>query len=178
MEKNEKKAVIFCSSSNKIDPAYSEAARSVVRGLAAAGYVIVSGGTTKGLMGVVSEEAERAGAKHIGVIPRFFAEFHYPGKMETEWTDTMSERKVKLREGTAAAIILPGGLGTMDEFFETHVLAKLGQYDGRIMILNIKGFYDPLMAMLKDFVKEGTAAESDLGLLEVYDNAADLIAKL
>jgi uncharacterized protein (TIGR00730 family) len=73
----------------------------------------------------------------------------------------MSERKELMREGVDIAIALPGGIGTMDELFETLVLAKLGRFHGRIAALNINGFYDPLDALLEHFVREGMLEESD-----------------
>lgn len=143
-----KRAVIFCSASFEIDPKYNEAARQVVRAVCSHNYGIVSGGTTKGTMKVVSDEAAALGAEHIGVLPRFMEQYRYPALTELKWTDTMSERKEKMREGTCLAIALPGGIGTMDELFETFTLAKLGVYKGKVIALNYEGFYDKL----KDFL--------------------------
>lgn len=147
-----KKVVIFCSASYTIDPKYNQAAREVVRAACLSGYDIVSGGTTKGTMGVVSEEALKCGARHKGIIPRFMKDVVFPELDEVVWTDTMSERKEKMREGTDMAIALPGGIGTMDELMETLVLAKLDIYKGKVVAFNIDGFYDPLKALLDKFV--------------------------
>lgn len=148
----EKRAVIFCSASGTIDPKYNQAAREIVRAACLSGYTIVSGGTVKGTMGVVSDEVVKCGGRHRGVIPHFMEEFLYPGLDEVVWTDTMSERKEKMREGTSVAIALPGGIGTMDELMETLVLAKLGQYKGKVMAFNMEGFYNPLKDLLDHFV--------------------------
>jgi len=147
-----KKLVIFCSASKTIDPKYNQAAREVVRAACLSGYDIVSGGTTKGTMGVVSDEAGKCGIRHKGVIPRFMADVVYPELDEVVWTDTMSERKEKMREGTSMAIALPGGIGTMDELMETLVLSKLDIYKGKVIAYNIDGFYEPLKALLDRFV--------------------------
>lgn len=148
----EKRVVIFCSASKTIDPKYNQAARDVVRAACLHGYDVVSGGTTKGTMGVVSDEVEKCGASHKGVIPRFMEDVVYPGLDEVVWTDTMSERKEKMREGTDMAIALPGGIGTMDELMETLVLSKLDIYKGKVIAFNIDGFYEPLKALLDKFV--------------------------
>lgn len=154
-------ALFYCSACEAIDPQYNEAARRIVRAAALRGYTIASGGTIKGTMRVVCEEALKAGAPTKGVLPRFMKGLEYPGMTQTIWTDTMSERKELMREGVDIAIALPGGIGTMDELFETLVLSKLGQYHGRVAALNINGFFDPLDALLEHFVKEGMLEESD-----------------
>ena len=140
----ERKAVIFCSASYGLDPKYGMAAREAVRALHALNWTIVSGGSFRGTMGDVAEEAYRCGGRHIGVIPRFMTEL--------VWTDTMSQRKEAMRAGTRAAIALPGGIGTLDELIETHVLAKLGRYDGRLYALNLDGFYEPFKRLLDHYV--------------------------
>jgi len=156
-----KKVVIFCSASKTIDPKYNQAAREVVRAACLSGYDIVSGGTTKGTMGVVSDEAHACGAYHRGVIPRFMEDVVYPRLDEVVWTDTMSERKEKMREGTDMAIALPGGIGTMDELMETLVLAKLDIYKGKVVAFNIDGFYEPLKVLLDKFVWTNMLEQKD-----------------
>jgi len=174
----EKKLVIFCSSSYDIDPAYNEAARQVVRAACGLGYTIVSGGAIKGTMGAVSDEVARCGGRHIGVLPRFMAEFRHPGLSELVWTDTMAERKEKMREGTCVAVALPGGIGTLDELIETHVLAKLGKYDGKIFALNIGGFYDPFKALLDHYAATGMTSRRDCDLVEFPDTVEELTGHL
>lgn len=154
-------ALFYCSACEAIDPQYNEAARHIVRAAALRGYTIVSGGTVKGTMRVVCEAALQSGAPTKGVLPRFMKGLEYPGMTRTIWTETMSERKEAMREGVDIAIALPGGIGTMDELFETLVLAKLGRYQGRVAALNINGFYDPLAALLDHFVAEGMLEQKD-----------------
>ena len=114
-----KSALFFCSSSD-IDPKYIDAARRVVRATCLKGYTIVSGGATKGLMKVVADEAQACGAANIGVLPRFMEEFSHPNLTQLIWTDTMSQRKDLMRlYGSDIAVALPGGIGTLDELFET-----------------------------------------------------------
>ena len=124
----EREIVIFCSASGDIDPKFNQAAREATRAACSLGYTIVSGGTVRGTMGVVADEVVECGGRHIGVLPRFMREYAYPSLTETVWTDTMSERKERMREGTCAALALPGGIGTLDELIETLTLAKLHLY--------------------------------------------------
>ena len=116
---SDKRAVIYCSSSSDIDPVYNEAARQIVRAACLAGYDIVSGGSWRGTMGHVCDEALKYGVRVIGVIPRFMKGFEHPRLTDCIWTDKMSERKDAMREGTCLAIALPGGIGTLDEVAET-----------------------------------------------------------
>ena len=103
-------------------------------------------------MGAVCDTALECGAPNYGVMPEFMRGLEYQGLTELRWAPTMSIRKELMREGVCLAVALPGGIGTMDEMFETMVLAKLDQFHGRIMALNLDGFYEPLKALLKHFV--------------------------
>lgn len=169
-----KKIVVFCSASYDIEAKYNEAAREVVRALHSLGYALVSGGCIKGTMGVIADESKRCGGCHIGVVPRFMRDVKFPGLDEVIWTDTMSERKVAMREGTVAALALPGGIGTLDELIETHVLAKLGKYEGRLFALNIDGFYEPLKRLLDHYVETGMMNKRDRALIEFPDTVEEL----
>ena len=170
--------VIFCSASYGIDPSYDNAAADFVRRACMKGYEIVSGGTVKGTMGVVSKTVEECGGVHVGILPRFMEEFAYPGLSSLVWTDTMSERKEKMREGTCAAIALPGGIGTLDELVETLTLAKLGKYPGRIMDLNIGGFYDKFIELLDFYVSTGMLDEASRKLISFPATVDELMEML
>ena len=174
----EKKLVIFCSSASDINPNYNVKAAEFVRGVCAKGYTIVSGGSVRGTMGVVSKVVEEVGGRHIGVIPRFMSSFVYPELSLTEWTDTMAERKEKMREGTAVAVALPGGIGTLDEVIETLTLAKLPKYQGRIFALNIDGFYDKFLALLDHLVETGMLASKDRALISFPRTVEELLAAI
>lgn len=169
----DKKAVIFCSS-HDLEQKYIQAARTIVRAACLAGYDIVSGGTVKGLMDHVCDEASRCGAKVIGVIPRFMKGLEHPALTECVWTDTMSQRKEGMREGTSLAIALPGGIGTLDELAETYCLAKMGLYGGRVVAYNMEGFYDPLKEQLKTFVDRGFLYEESLRLISFPETMEEL----
>ena len=171
---SEKRAVFFCSASKDIDPKFNQAAREAVRAACLAGYGRVSGGSWRGTMGVVGDTATECGAPNYGVMPEFMHGLEYQGLTELRWAPTMSVRKELMREGTCVAIALPGGIGTMDEMFETMVLAKLGQYSGRLAVLNVDGFYEPLRALLDHFVAEGMLEPEDYALLRFCDTVEDL----
>lgn len=151
-----KSAVFYCSSSFNIDSKYNAVAREVVRATALKGYSIVSGGTIKGTMKDVADAAESCGGINIGILPRFMAEYQHPGLSELIWTDTMAQRKTLMREyGADLAVALPGGIGTLDELFETYTLAKLGQYSGKVIAYNCYGFYDKLKDLMDFYVTSG-----------------------
>lgn len=174
----DKKIVFFCSSSDKIDPAFNEAAEKIVREACVQGYTIVSGGAKRGTMRVVADTAEKCGGRHIGVLPRFMAPFQYPRLSEVVWTDTMSQRKEIMRDGASFAIALPGGIGTLDELIETQVLSKLDKFGGRILALNLKGFYEPLKALLKHFVDTGMTDDADIRRIEFFDTADEIVSEI
>ena len=110
---SEKKAVIFCSASYDIDPKYNQAAREFVRAACLSGYDIVSGGTVKGTMKVVCDEARKFDVRVVGVLPKFMKGLEYPDVTECIWTDRMSERKDMMREGTDVAILSLGAIGNL-----------------------------------------------------------------
>ncbi|MCQ2143019.1 MAG: TIGR00730 family Rossman fold protein [Bacteroidales bacterium] len=173
-----KKVAIFCSSSYTIDPVYNEAAARLVDCLAEAGFAMVSGCTVKGTMGVISREAESRGMYHIGYIPRFMKGLEYPSASELHWTDTMSERKEKMREGTVAVVALPGGIGTLDELVETHCLRKLGKYSGKLFALNTNGFYNPYKALLDHYLSTEMMDGSSRALMSFPETPEELVEML
>lgn len=172
------KIAVFCSARCDIDPEYNEAARLFVRGAAARGFKVVSGGTVRGTMGVISEELEKCGGYHVGVVPRFLSQYAYPGLSELIWTDTLAERKAVFQKDAHAVVALPGGIGTLDEVIDTFSLLYLGRYDGKIAFLNHKGFYEPLLALLRHYVDQKMMSEETLNRLVVADTPEELLLKL
>lgn len=169
----DRRAVFYCSASYLIDEKYNQAARDCVRAACFAGYDIVSGGTVKGTMGVVCDEAAKHGAGIIGVIPRFMADVVNPLLTECIWTDKMSERKDCMREGTSIAVALPGGIGTLEELVETLTLAKLGKYKGKVVAYNLDGFWDGLRDLLDHFVSTGMMTAQDRALISFPSTLED-----
>lgn len=171
-----KRIAIFCSSSSQLDGKYASAARTLVEGLCRKGYAIVSGGSFRGTMGVVSDTVKATGGYHKGVLPEFMSGLEYDGLDETVWTKTMALRKQEMRKDTEAVIALPGGIGTLDELIETHVLIKLGQYKGRLILLNFNGFYEPFKALLDHYVAENMLTAADRDLIEFYDTPQETLS--
>lgn len=174
----QRKIVVFCASSTQIDPQYFDAAREFVRRVASSGWTIVSGGGAIGIMGAIADEAHKGGCTHIGVLPRFMDGLNSPLLNQTIWTDTMSERKELMREGTFAAVALPGGIGTLDELAETLTLRKLDRYTGKVLALDTKGFFQPLKGLLEHFSDEGMMLHSDVELLHFCSTVDQLIEEL
>lgn len=172
------KIAVFCSASFEIDPKYNKVAREFVRAASLHGYGIVSGGTVKGTMGVISDELRDCGGYHLGVIPRFMKQYVYPDLSEVIWTDTMAERKTLLRQDTRAVVALPGGIGTLDEVIETFALVHLKQYFGKIFLLNHEGFYEPLRQLLQHYVDTGMLSEKTMELICFADTAEEILDKL
>ena len=175
---SEKKAVFYCSASYDINPEYNQAARQIVRAACLSGYDIVSGGTIKGTMGHVCDEASKSGAEVIGVVPRFMKGLEHPALTQCIWTDKMSERKDAMREGTSLAIALPGGIGTLDEFAETVCLAKMGSYKGRLIAFNPGGFYEPFKKQLDMYVQTGMMDKESCDLIAFQKTVQELIKLL
>jgi len=175
---NRKKIVIFCSASYDIEPKFNEAARDFVRTACSRNYAIVSGGTVKGTMGVIADEIASCGGYHIGIIPRFMEDVAAKALSEVVWTETMSERKEKMREGTVAAIALPGGVGTLDELIETLTLAKLDHYPGKILALNLDGFYNPLKDLLDHYVDTDMLDKKSRDLISFPETVEELLKYL
>jgi len=173
-----KEALFFCSAVADILPEYNEAARAIVRGVCNAGYGVVSGGTIKGTMKVVCDTAKECGAHNRGVVPRFMAGLEYPDLDVLEWTDSMSERKDRMRAGTSLAIALPGGIGTLDELAETFCLAKMGLYEGRVVVYNHSGFYDNLRDMFRKFVETNMLPEETMDKIFFPSSVEELLELL
>lgn len=173
-----RKAVFFCSASNDINPEYNQAARQIVRAACLSGYDIVSGGTVKGTMFHVCDEASRHGVEVIGAIPRFMKGLEHPALTQCIWTDTMSERKVRMREGTELAVALPGGIGTLDELAETCCLAKMGLYGGRVIVFNPDGFYEPFRRQLELYVDKNMLSGESMDLISFPETVDELVTLL
>ncbi len=151
-----KNIVVFCASSPKVPSLYFEAAREASSLLVREGYGIVYGGGETGLMGAVADETLRLGGAITGVIPRFMVEVEWAHKGVAEMiqVDTMHERKALMVEKSQGVLALPGGTGTLEELFEVLSLKKLGQYPYPVVLLNVGGFFDPLIEMMQKMIDE------------------------
>ena len=152
-----KTVAVFCGSNFGVSPAYAEAAAALGRTLAERGVGLVYGGTHKGLMGVVADAVLDAGGRVTGVInQRLFDRGHLHPKLTAhEVAATMRERKARMADLADAFIALPGGLGTLEELLEAATLTQLGDHTKACGVLNVRGFYEPLRALLATATDEG-----------------------
>lgn len=169
MKNDIKNVCVYCASSTQIGPAYFEAARQLGTLLAEAGIGVVNGAGRMGLMAAVSNAALAAGGRVTGVIPRFMVEqgWHHTGLSELLVTENMHERKQTMLHLADAVIALPGGCGTLEELLEAITWKQLGLYLNPIVILNLKGYYDPLLAMFDRAIGEHFMGVRHAGLWQV-----------
>ena len=148
---------VFCGSNFGTSPAHAEAAAALGRALAARGIGLVYGGTHKGLMGVVADAVLDAGGTVTGIInQRLHDRGHLHPRLTThEVAANMRERKARMAELADAFIALPGGLGTLEELLEAATLTQLGDHVKACGVLNTRGFYEPLRALLARSTDEG-----------------------
>jgi uncharacterized protein (TIGR00730 family) len=159
---------------------YEQAAVALGKALAANNYELVYGGGKLGLMGRIANSVLEAGGKAIGVMPRglFSSEVIHTELTEFYEVSNMHERKAKMLELADAFISLPGGLGTFEELFEAASWAQLGIHKKPIGLLNVRGFYNPLIALLRHAVQEGFMKESNLALFVVESSPEVLLERL
>ena len=171
---------VFCGSNFGKHPSYREAAEELGQLLAERGICLVYGGGDVGLMGAIADAALSAGGQVIGVIPRRLSdrEVAHRGVTELRIVETMHERKALMVELSDAFISLPGGLGTMDEFFETLTWAQLDIHRKPCGLLNVNGYYDQVVGLLDRFVEDGFVSPRNRELIIVREDLADLMAAL
>ena len=152
-----KRVCVFCGSSVGVKSAYAEAAREMGRLIASRGIGLVYGGGNVGLMGVIGDAALEAGGEVIGVIPRALSdrEIAHTGLTELHIVDSMHARKAMMAELSDAFIAMPGGVGTFEEFFEAVTWTQLGLHRKPCGLLNVDGFYTPLMQFINQAVADG-----------------------
>jgi uncharacterized protein (TIGR00730 family) len=147
---------VYCASSRQTDPSYRDAAHRVGTELARAGVTVVYGGGAVGSMGALADGALAAGGRVIGVLPRFMAdlEWGHASVSELRLVEDMHQRKHAMLQAADAIVALPGGCGTLEELLEAITWKRLGLFAGPIAVLNLDGFYDPLLEMLDRCVRE------------------------
>lgn len=150
---------VFCGSRKGNDPAYAEAAESLGRGIAERDIRLVYGGGDIGLMSVTTRAALKAGGQATGVIPDFLMAYEVgdPGVQELLVVGSMHERKAAMFERADGFVILPGGLGTLDEMFEIITWKQLQQHAKPIVVLDINGYWKPLKDMVARMIEGGFA---------------------
>ena len=152
-----KRLCVFCGSRPGVRPAYRAAAEALGALFAEKGIELVYGGGNVGLMGIVADACLAAGGRVVGVIPRALLEWEvgHEGLTRLEVVDSMHTRKARMAELADGFIALPGGFGTFEEFCEVLTWGQLGFHQKPMGLLNVNGFYDPLLAMFDRAVAEG-----------------------
>lgn len=167
---------VFCGARNGAQPAYSIAAQELGALLAAQRWRLVYGAGDVGLMGEVARAAQAAGAQTFGVIPRHLMA-REQGRRDLGTlvvTETMHERKTVMFANSDAIVVLPGGAGSLDEFFEVLTWRQLGLHAKPIFLLNVAGYWTPLVALLDHVVAEGFAGDNLRGYVSVVPDVAAL----
>ncbi|WP_295222548.1 TIGR00730 family Rossman fold protein [uncultured Chryseobacterium sp.] len=172
-----KSITVFCGSSFGSDDIYKEQATLLGQTLARQDIQLVYGGADVGLMGAVADGALNSNGKVIGVLPHFLQSKEIAHKQLTELVlvETMHERKIKMNDLCDGVIVLPGGYGTLEEFFEMITWAQLGLHQKPIGILNIDGFYDDLIRMVQTMVDKGFLQQVNHDMLLISDRIEDLL---
>jgi len=175
-----KSTVVYCGSGFGTDKNFKIQAELVGSTLAKRGIQIVYGGAVTGLMGTVANAALAEGGRVIGVLPHFLQtkEIAHSTLTELLFVQTMHERKNLMNDLCDSVLVLPGGFGTMEEFFEMITWATLGLHRKAIGILNVDGFYDELILFMQTMVKKQFVKQGSLDLILVSGQLEDLLAKM
>ena len=175
-----RRVCVFCGSKHGVRPEYTEAARAMGAALAAAGIGLVYGGGRVGLMGEVADAVVAASGEVIGVIPDHMSDkeiAHY-GLSDLRIVGSMHERKALMYELSDGFVALPGGLGTLEELFEITTWSQLGLHAKPTGLLDVDGFYTPLVRFLDQLVTEGFVADRHRRLLRVAATPAAMLEQL
>lgn len=171
---------VYCGSSLGESQIYTAQAQILGRLLAENGIRIIYGGGRIGLMGVVAEAALAAGGEVVGIIPHHLHDWEvgHTGLTELHVVDSMHTRKRMMVEMSDAFIALPGGLGTLDEFFEVVTWRQLRLHDKPVIVLNVEDYWHPLLALIEAVIERGFARRTATSLFTIVDSAEALIPVL
>lgn len=175
-----KSITVFCGSSFGSNDIYKEQATLLGQTLAKQNIQLIYGGANVGLMGAVADGVLQEGGKAIGVLPHFLQskEIAHNGLTELILVESMHERKTKMNDLCDGVIVLPGGYGTLEEFFEMITWAQLGLHKKPIAILNIDGFYNDLIKFVQTMVEKGFLKQINKEMLLVSDTIDELLEKM
>ncbi len=174
------KICVYCASSSKVDARFLQAAERLGKEFVAAGVSVVYGGGASGLMGKLADTILENGGSIKGIMPKFMNDVEWAHKKvkDFEFTETMHERKAKFLEGVDAVVALPGGTGTLEELLEAVTLKRLGLFTKPIVIVNTRGFYDPLRQMLERCIAEGFMHPKHHGLWSFVPEPEQVLAAI
>ena len=171
---------VYCGSRPGENPQFAAAASGVGRWIGEQGGQLVYGGGNNGLMGVVADAALAAGARVVGVIPKALVEKEWAKLDCTELhvVDSMHERKRMMAERADAFVALPGGIGTFEELFEVWTWRQLGYHDKPVGLLDVDGYYRPLLAFLHSAVRHGFMSDWQMQLVRTGADTPLLLREL
>jgi len=180
MPASSKSVCVFCGARNGMLPAYLAAAETLGRTLAAHGWRLVYGAGDIGLMGAVARAAQAAGGETMGVIPAHLLKLEVGKRDLTSFivTENMHERKKVMFMNSDAIVVLPGGAGTLDEFFEVLTWRQLGLHQKPIVLVNQNGYWHPLLALTESVVSQGFADASIKTFFEIAGTVNEAIGRL
>ncbi|HMS70303.1 MAG TPA: TIGR00730 family Rossman fold protein [Saprospiraceae bacterium] len=172
--------VVFCGSSAGNDPLFENQAKQLGLTLALNGIGLVYGGAKVGLMGAVANGALEGGGKVIGVLPNFLRskEIAHQGLTQLITVESMHERKLKMSELCDGVIALPGGFGTLEEFFEMLTWAQLGLHKKPMGILNTSGYFDHLIIFLDHMTSSGLLRSENRAMILISEDIDDLLLQM
>ncbi len=171
---------VFCGSNSGVNPAYAQAAQALGKAMAESNVRLVYGGGNVGLMGTLADSVLNAGGVVVGVIPQFLAnkELAHSGVTELHEVETMHERKSLMMQLADAFVALPGGIGTLEEFFEVWTWVQLGLMQKPVGILNVENLFDPMLAFLNSLVEQRFMKPIHRDLLVVAARPSELLSQL
>ena len=171
---------VYGAASNLIDQSFKDKTFKLALELAKRGHDLVFGAGDGGLMGAAARGFTEGGAHLHGVIPHFFKESNFEAiydKLDKlTFTETMAERKTIMEDECEAFIIVPGGIGTMEEFFQILTLKQLGRHKKAIVVYNINGFYNSLDSLIKEYVDKKFVNKECLDLYKLLDDKDSVIS--
>lgn len=171
---------VYCASSSQCDALYFEETKRLGEVLARNGFTIVYGGGGAGLMGALADAALAAGGEVVGVLPHFMkaVEWGHHGLTDMRLVDDMHERKRIMIESSQALLALPGGCGTLEELLEAITWKRLGLHTNPIIIVNARGFFDPLLAQLERCIDERFMLPKHRGMWSVVNSVEEVLPAL
>ena len=180
MSAPERSICVYCASSGSCPPAYHDAAFRLGSVLANAGFTVVYGGSTLGSMGALADGVLSRGGRIVGVMPRFMAELEWAHDRlsELHLVDDMRTRKHEMLSRSQAVVALPGGSGTLEELLEVITLKRLGVYLDPIVLVNTRGFFEPLLALFARAVEERFMDRRHLAMWQVVAEPEEVPAAL
>lgn len=174
------RVAVYCGSALGNSSIYAEKAKELGDKLASEDCGIIYGGSNIGLMGIIADTVLEAGGEVIGVMPTHLQqrEIAHSSLTEIHFVESMHVRKAKMVDLADAFIALPGGAGTLDEYFEVFTWAQIGLHKKPVILFNVNGFYDAIVSHFEKMLEEGFVRDHQRGLLKVAKNVDEVIAFL